>query len=94
MELLNAIDKDVRKHTKVVEILERRTRKLRREYLVRWDNVKGPLSWESRYAIRNHAMVNRFDQQWDAKERQQKEQKLKEQRLEMSQERMIKSTAR
>ena len=89
MELLNAIDKDVRKHTKVVEILERRTRGLRREYLVRWDNVKGPLTWESRYAIRNHAMVNRFDQQWDAKERQQEEQKLKEKRLEMSQESVI-----
>ena len=89
MELLNAIDRDVRKHTKVVEILERRTRGMKREYLVRWDNVKGPLTWESRYAIRNHAMVNRFDQQWEAREKQQVEAKLREKRLEMSQESMI-----
>ena len=86
MELLNAIDQDVRKHTRVVEILERRTGNLRREYLVRWNNVRGPLTWESRYAIRNHAMVDRFDKDWDAKEKQREEEKLREKRLEMSQE--------
>ena len=41
MRLLNKFDAKVRKHAKVVEVLERRTRKLRREYLVRWNGVDG-----------------------------------------------------
>ena len=34
MKLLNKIDAKVRKHAKAVEILEQRTRKLRREYFM------------------------------------------------------------
>jgi len=70
MKLINAIDAEFRKHAKVVEIIERRTRKLRREYLVRWDGVEGLLSWETRHAIRNSAMVDRFDKIWDQKLRE------------------------
>ena len=33
MNLLNKIDAEVRKHAKVVEVLERRTRNLKREFL-------------------------------------------------------------
>ena len=49
MNLLNKIDAKVRKHAKVVEVLERRTRKVRREFLVRWNGVDGSLSWEIRW---------------------------------------------
>ena len=66
MKLLNKIDAKVRKHAKVVEVLERRTtRKLRREFLVRWNGVDGSLSWETRYGILNKTMVDDFDKQWD-----------------------------
>ncbi len=65
MKLLSKIDAKVRKHAKVVEVLERRTRKLRREYLVRWNGVDGSLSWEIRYGILNKTMVDDFDKQWD-----------------------------
>ena len=69
MRLLSKIDVKVRKHVKVVEILERRTRKLRREYLVRWNGVDESLSWETRYGILNKTMVDDFDKQWDNAEK-------------------------
>ena len=65
MKLLNKIDVKVRKHAKVVEVLEQRTRKLRREYFMRWNGVNGSLSWETRYGILNKTMVDDFDKQWD-----------------------------
>ena len=65
MRLLSKIDAKVRKHVKVVEVLERRTRKVRREFLVRWNGVDGSLSWETRYCILNKTMVDDFDKQWD-----------------------------
>ena len=66
MGLLSKIDVKVRKHAKVVEVLERRTtRKPRREYLVRWTGVDESLSWEIRYGILNKTMVDDFDKQWD-----------------------------
>ena len=69
MRLLNKIDSKVRKHVKVVEVLKRRTRKVRREYLVRWNGVDGSLSWETRYGILNKTMVDDFDKQWDYAEK-------------------------
>ena len=78
MKLINAIDTEFRKHARVVEILDRRTRKLRREYLVRWDGVEGSLSWESRAAIRNSTMVNRFDKEFEEKQQVEVERRLNE----------------
>ena len=52
-----------------MEVLERRTRNLRREYLVRWNGVDESLSWETRYGIPNKAMVDDFDKQWDYAEK-------------------------
>ena len=69
MKLLSKIDAKVRKHVKVVEVLEQRTRKLRREYLVRWNGVDESLSWETRYGILNKTMVDDFDKQWDYAEK-------------------------
>ena len=69
MRLLNKIDAKVRKHAKAVDVLERRTRKLRREYLVRWNGVDESLSWEIRYGIPNKTMVDDFDKQWDYAEK-------------------------
>ena len=69
MKLLNKINIEVRKHAKVAEILERRTRKLRREYLVRWSGVDGLKTWETRYGILNKTMVDEFDKQWDYAEK-------------------------
>ena len=69
MKLLNKIDAEVIKHAKVVEILERRARKLRRLYLVRWNGVDGLKTWETRYGIRNKTMVDDFDKQWDYAEK-------------------------
>jgi len=89
MKLLNQIDAEVRKHAKVVEILERRTRKLRREYLVRWNGVDGPLSWETRYGIRNKAMVDKFDEQWDYAERSREEKQLNETRRSFTRENVL-----
>ena len=89
MKLLNQIDVEVRKHAKVVEILERRTRKLRREYLVRWNGVDGPLSWETRYGIRNKAMVDKFDEQWDYAERSREEKQLDETRQSFTREKCV-----
>ena len=83
------IDVEVRKHAKVVEILERRTRKLRREYLVRWNGVDGPLSWETRYGIRNKAMVDKFDEQWDYAERSREEKQLDETRQSFTREKCV-----
>ena len=64
MKLLNKIDAKVRKHAKVVEVFEQGTRKLRREYLVRWNGVDESLSWETKYGILNKTMVDDFDKQW------------------------------
>ena len=69
MKLLNKIDAKVRKHAKVVEVLEQRTRKLRREYLVRWNGVDESLSWETRYGILNKTVIDDFDKQWDYAEK-------------------------
>ena len=69
MRLLSKIDAKVRKHVKAVEILKRRTRKVRREFLVRWNGVDGSLSWETRYGILNKTMVDDFDKQWDYAEK-------------------------
>ena len=69
MKLLNKIDAKVRKHAKVVVVFEWRTRKLRREYLVRWNGVDGSLSWETRYGILNKTIVDEFDKQWDYAEK-------------------------
>jgi len=88
MKLINAIDRDVRKHAKVVEILERRMRNMRREYLVRWDGVNGPLSWESRYAIRNNELVKRFDIQADQLEKEKTEETLKRTQVKFSKEKL------
>jgi len=76
MKLVNAIDTQFRKSAKVVEILERRMRKSRREYLVRWNGVEGPLSWETWHAIKNPAMVDTFDKMWDQKLKDEEEQRL------------------
>ena len=65
MKLLNKIDAKVRNHAKAVEILKRRTRKVRREYFVRWNGIDGSLSWETRYGILNKTIVDEFDKQWD-----------------------------
>ena len=69
MKVLNKIDAEVRNHAKVVEILERRTRKLRRGYLVRWKGVDGLKTWGTRYGIQNKTMVDDFDKQWNHAER-------------------------
>ena len=69
MKLLNKTDAKVRKHAKLVDILEQRTRKLRGEYLVRWNGVDGSLSWETRYGILNKTMVDDLDKQWDCAEK-------------------------
>ena len=76
MRLLNKIDVKVRKHAKVVEILERRTRKHRREYLVRWNGVDESLSCETRYGILNKTMVDDFDKQWNYAEKLKEEQQM------------------
>ena len=81
MELIACIARELEKRLKVVEILERRTRGHRREYLVRWNDPEGPKTWETRFGIKNNNMVDRFDKDWDAKERMQQEEALREHRL-------------
>ena len=76
MKLLNKIDAKVRKHTKVVEILKRRTRKVRKEHLLRWNGVDGSLSWEIRYSILNKTMVDDFDKQWNYGEKLKEDKQL------------------
>ena len=70
MELIAGISQEVRKHNKVVEILERRIRGHRREYLVKWNSSSGPKSWETRFSIKNPQLVDGFDKKWDALEQQ------------------------
>jgi len=69
--------------------LKRCLRCRRREYLVKWSGVTGPLSWETRHIIRNPATVNRFDKQWDAEEKQREQELLERKRREMSRKEVI-----
>ena len=66
---MHKIDAKVRNHAKAVEILKRRTRKVRGECLVRWNGVDESLSWETRYGILNKTIVDDFDKQWDYAEK-------------------------
>jgi len=84
MELIAAISREIRQYNKVIEILERRNRGLRREYLVRWNNPTGPKSWETRHSIRNPNLVDRFDKFWEAQEKQKEQDTLTKLRQEMS----------
>jgi len=89
MELVNCINQEFNKRNKVVEILERRMRKMRREYLVRWNNPSGPKTWESRHAIKNPALVDRFDKLCDSQEREAEQTALENNRKAFSREEVL-----
>ena len=90
MALIAAISCVVHAHNKVVQILERRMRGLRREYLVVWNSPTGPKSWETKHAIRNSSLVERFDEQWENRQRELEQQALDKTRREMSREEVLK----
>ena len=89
LRLLACISQEVYKHNKVIEILERRVRGLRREYLVRWNSPSGPKSWETKHSIHNPSLVERFDKQWENRERELEHEALTKKRIEMSREEVL-----
>ena len=89
LEVLNSIISTISKFYKVFKILEKRKRGDRWEYLVRWNNPSGPKSWESKHSIHNPDMVQRFEEWWEAREKQMEQELAERKRKEMTREEVL-----